>query len=391
MRYSIPTNWQDDLIDGLIPGDNFELYGKLKDDIIGGGRPSAILPYVSPDKAKRHIQAAHQKGFCFNYLLNGTCLDNIQYLQSQKKDILEMLSWLVSIEVDSVTISSLYLYRLIRKYAPRLNIYVSVQENINNEFQIKRWDEMGVDKITLSVLDINRNFPLLKNMRKKIKCDLQLIANLKCLLGCHAHSYHSNLNAHSSQSHHKLKGYLIDYCTLRCNYIRLSNPVEFIKSLWIRPEDVHYYEEIGINWLKLVGRQMNSENIHRIFKAYNQRRYDGNLLDLLSSSQKYFDYKKLKFIFKYFFRPQYINVLNLLQARNIFKEEGIFIDNRGLDGFLEYFWKEKCNFTCGQQCNYCQEVADRVIVIDHKYQERIIRNNRIFLNNLINGRMFNYF
>ena len=391
MRYSIPTNWQDDLIGGLIPGGNCELYGKLSEDIIGGGRASAILPYVSREKARQHIQDAHQKGFCFNYLLNGSCQDNIQYLQSQRKDILEMLDWLIAVEVDSVTISSPYLYHLVRKYAPRLKIYVSVQENINNIFQIKRWDEMGVDKITLSVLDLNRNFSLLRDLRKKIKCDLQLIANLKCLLGCPSYHCHSNLNAHASQSQHRLKGYLIDYYTLRCNYTRLNEPTEFLKSLWIRPEDVHYYEEIGINWLKLVGRQMNSESIHRISKAYNLRRYDGNLLDLLSSSQRHFDFKKMKFIFKYFFRPQHVNILNLLQALNIFKEEGIFIDNRGLDGFLEYFWKEKCNFRCGQQCNYCREVASRVIVIDDKLRQRILKNNRAFRNSLTSGSMFNYF
>lgn len=391
MRYSIPTNWQDDLIGGLGPGDGFELYGKLSDDIIGGGRSSAILPYVSREKAKQHIRTAHRKGFYFNYLLNGTCLNNAQNLQPQKKDILEILNWLVSIEVDSVTISSPYLYHLIREYAPRLNIYVSVQENINNVFQIKQWDKMGVDKITLSVLDINRNFSLLRNIREKIKCDLQLIANLKCLLGCHAYSYHSNSYAHSSQTGHKLKGYLIDYCTLKCNYIRLNNPVEFIKSLWIRPEDVRYYEEIGINWLKLVGRQMDSDKIRQIFKAYSKRRYDGNLLDLLSSSRKHFNYKRLRFIFKYFFRPQHINILNLLQARNVFKEEEIFINNRALDGFLEYFWKEKCNFACGQQCNYCQEVADRVITIDHRYRKRAIKNHKMFLDSLADGRMFNYF
>ncbi len=206
MRYSIPTNWRDDLIEGLTPGDGQELYGQLRDDIIGGGRASAILPYVSRKKAERHINDAHQKGFKFNYLLNAACLGNIKYFETQKTSILKMLNWLVAAEADAVTVSSPYLFNLIRKYAPKLNIYVSVQENINNEFQIRQWDEMGADKITLSVLDVNRDFKLLKLMRKKIKCDLQLIANLKCLLGCHAHHVHLNLDSHGSQTVHERKG-----------------------------------------------------------------------------------------------------------------------------------------------------------------------------------------
>ena len=392
MRYSIPTNWQDNLIDGLIDCQGSELYGKLNNDIIGGGRASAILPQVSLKKAERHILSAHQKGLKFNYLLNGTCLGDMQYLQSQKNNILKMLDWLVSAEVDSVTISSAYLYRLIRERAPRLNIYVSVQDSVNNELQIRRWDEIGVDKITLSVLDANRDFKLLRRIKGRIKCDLQLIANLKCLLGCPAYHCHSNLNAHSSQSQHILKGYLIDYYTLKCNYIRLNDPVELIKSLWIRPEDVHYYEETGINWLKLVGREMDSAKIHLIFNAYRKRRYDGNLLDLLPNTKKrLFSYKKIKTIFKYFLRPEHINPFILLQARNVFKEEGVYIDNRGLDGFLDYFWEEKCNFMCGRQCSYCHKIAGQVMTIDHKHLDKRIKNSKVFLENLISGRLFDYF
>jgi collagenase-like PrtC family protease len=266
-----------------------------------------------------------------------------------------------------------------------------VQENINNEFQIKRWDEMGADKITISVLDANRNFALLRKMRKKTKCDLQLIANLKCLLGCHAYRCHSNLHAHGSQSDHTLKGFLIDYYTAQCNYTRLNNPTEFIKSLWIRPEDVHYYEEVGVKWLKLVGREMESAKIIRIFNAYKAGKYDGNLLDLLPSSHKNFiDYKKIRSFLKYFFRPQHVNIFSLLQARSVFKEDGVFIDNRRLDGFLEYFRQGRCNLACGNSCNYCQAVAERVVSIDYKCRDKVIVDSRVFLNKLINANIYRY-
>lgn len=391
MKYSIPTNWQNDLIDGLIPADGSELYGQLNNDVIGGGRASVLLPFVSEKEASRHIDIAHQKGFRFNYLLNATCLGNSQYLELHKNNIVRLLNWLVSAGVDAVTISSFPLLSLIREYAPGLDIYVSVQENINNEFQIKHWDEMGIDKITLSVLDLNRNFALLRKIKGKVKCDLQLIANLKCLLGCHAYHCHGNLDAHGSQTGHRLKGYLVDYYALKCNHTRLNNPTEFIKSLWIRPEDVHYYEEVGINWLKLVGREMESGKIQRIFKAYKNERYDGNLLDLFPGSQKKLvDYKNIALNLKYFFRPQHVNLLKLLQARNLFKEDGVYIDNRSLDGFLEHFWLEKCNLICGSQCDYCQKVAKQTVVINQKYLKERIKNSEIFLNNLINGSLFDY-
>lgn len=389
MKYSVPTNWQDELIDGLMPAEGSELYGQLNNDIIGGGRASALLPFVSEKTARRHINIAHQKGFRFNYLLNATCLGNFRYLESHGNKIKRLLNWLVSAGVDAVTASSSPIVNLVRKYAPGLDIYVSVQENINNEFQIKHWDEMGVDKITLSVLDLNRNFALLRKIKGKIRCDLQLIANLKCLLGCHAYHCHGNLNAHSSQSGHRLKGYLIDYYTLKCNYIRFRNPEEFIKSPWIRPEDVHYYEEIGIHWLKLVGREMESGKIQQIFKAYKNRRYDGNLLDLFPGTEKKLvDFKKVARHLRYFFRPQHVNILKLSQVRDIFKKDGIYIDNRSLDGFLEYFWLEKCNLICGSQCDYCKKVTQKAIVIKQEYLKERIKNSETFLDSLINGSLF---
>jgi len=155
---------------------------------------------------------------------------------------------------------------------------------------------------------------------------------------------------------------------------------------------VHYYEETGINWLKLVGREMDSAKIHLIFNAYRKRRYDGNLLDLLPNTKKrLFSYKKIKTIFKYFLRPEHINPFILLQARNVFKEEGVYIDNRGLDGFLDYFWEGKCNFMCGRQCSYCHKIAGQVMTIDHRYLDKRKKNSKIFLENLISGRLFDCF
>ncbi len=391
MKYSIPTNWQDDLCCGLTSDNGLELYGQMGNDVIGGGRASAIVPQVSQKKAQRHIRLAYEKGFSFNYLLNGTCFGDAGFLQSQKQNILAMLNWLVSSGVGAVTISSPFLCRMIRKHAPGLKIYVSVQQNVNNLFQLMQWEDMGVDKITLSVLDVNRNFSLLEKIRKNVKCDLQLIANLKCLMGCHAYHCHSNLHSHGSQSGHVLKGFLIDYYSVKCNYERLNHPVELIKSLWIRPEDVHFYEEAGVKWLKLVGREMKTDKIIRIFNAYKSGKYEGNLLDLLPTFRKnHFDFKKIKSFLRYFFRPQYVNILSLYRARNIFKEDGIYLDNKKLGNFLEYFLQGKCNLDCGYKCNYCQSIADQAITIDYKYRNRIIKESRSFLKKLVSADLYNY-
>ncbi|MFH1127838.1 MAG: U32 family peptidase [Candidatus Omnitrophota bacterium] len=396
MQFSVPTNWQSDLIPGLVWDEVSELYGKLAVDFVGGGRATAILDPVSLKKAFSHIDCAHKKGVKFNYLLNATCLGNRELTKSGQKQIAKLVDWLVKAGADSVTVSTPFMLRFIKKNFSFLKVNISVQENINSVRQAKMWYELGADKITLSVLDVNRNFSLLKQIRAAVKCQLQLIANLKCLLGCPSYKYHANINSHASQSKHMLKGYLIDYCTLKCNFIRISQPVEYIKSLWIRPEDVHHYEKIGIDSLKFVGRQMQTGSIHNIVKAYSKREYDGNLLDLLSSPRKSITIGGKKIFsyfnkFKYFFRPQYVSLFRIQKARNLFPQEKIFIDNRLLDGFLEYFLENRCDFTCKPSCNYCYTIAEKVIKIDPAYQEKFKERLENFLNDLYTGQAFYYF
>jgi len=395
MEFSVPTNWQDDLIPALPTHGVSELYGKLASDFVGGGRASAILHSVSRKKAVNHIKQAHKHGFKFNYLLNSTCLDNWELNKFGRKHIEKLVDWLAAAGVDSVTVSMPFMLQFVKRNYPSFKVNVSVQENVNNVRRAVMWDKLGADKITLSVLDANRDFPLLKEIRNAVRCKLQLIANLKCLAGCHLYKYHSNINAHASQSKHTLKGYLIDYCTLRCGLIRTQQPVEYIKSMWIRPEDVHHYEEAGIDSLKLVGRQMPTPFIHKIVSAYTKRTYEGNLLDILSGAKKNIITGNKKVIsyfrkFKYFFKPHYVNPFRLKEAGNLFTEDYIFINNHALDGFLDYFLEGKCNFACKPYCGYCYDVAKKVLQIDTAQQKKRADMIERFLNKLYTGRVFHY-
>ena len=93
-------------------------------------------------------------------------------------------------------------------------------------------------------------------------------------------SYHQNGFAHASDDNGTL---FIDYCLLRCSRLRLTDPSQFIKSAWIRPEDLGVYEEMGYTTFKLLERGIPSSELLRRVKAYSERRFEGNLADLLLS------------------------------------------------------------------------------------------------------------
>lgn len=220
--------------------------------------------------------------------------------------------------VDSVTISIPYLLELIKNRYPQLGIPVSTQAGVDSIERAKYWEDLGADEITLSFVDVNRDFHLLKEIRKNIRCRLKLIANLDCLYHCPFYKYHSVLNSHSSHSTHPTRGFMIDYCYLSCSYKRMKDSVESIRSGWIRPEDVHYYEDVGIDRLKIVNRTMITEAISLIVNAYAERRYNGNLLDLFSDPRKNIMYCKSNLFHKlrYFFRPFSVKIFRFYKEKN---------------------------------------------------------------------------
>jgi len=395
IKFSVPTNWRDDLFDVLNKEYVDELYGKLDRDIIGGGRPSFMLPRVSKSRFVRHVKEAHKQGVAFNYLLNATCIGNRELTVWGQRKLNKLLDWLTKNDVDAVTVSIPYLLEFIKHNYSNLKVYVSTMAGINSLQTAKYWESLGADRITLSVTSrLSRDFSLLRKIRKNIKCELQLIANLTCLRECPFWTYHSVIYSHASQSHHRSRGFLIDYCFLRCNYIKIRSPVEFIRSAWIRPEDLHYYEDVGIDRIKFANRNMSTESIAKLVTSYTKRRYEGNLLDLFSDKSKYHYVRKygsdILNKLKYFFRPLSINIFKLLNMRDLLDDWGIYIDNRALDGFLEHFIQEDCGLELCQKCNYCQRVAERAIKFDNAKRLKLMDKYRHHLNNLNSGNMFTY-
>lgn len=394
LNFSVPNNWQEDLISKLAKNDinNIEeLYGKFSQDIVGGGRASVVLPYVSKRNLAQRILEIHKYGIKFNYLLNATCLDNLEWSSSWQREFRKFLDYLVKIGVDKVTVSIPYLLELIKKQYPSLKICVSVHAGIKSLHQAKFWEDLGADEITL-FMDLNRNFFLLRNIKKKIKCKLRLIANVACLYGCPFYHYHGNLQTHASQSTHPSKGFVIDYYTLRCRLIRFTHPEELIRSRWIRPEDISIYEDIGIDTVKFVDRSMKTETICLIVDAYSNREYKGNLLDLFSDPSKNLNECHINFQkVKYFFRPFRINVFRLYKAKELFKENTIYIDNRALNGFLNFFKDINCDLISCQECRYCYDIAEKVIKIPPDFNYIYLKKYETFVRNIVSGRLFRYF
>jgi collagenase-like PrtC family protease len=392
MLFSVATNWQEELLDRLDKSKIIEIYAKLNSDCIGGGRASAAIPAITRKRAASYVRKVHSHGMRFNYLLNSTCLDNAEWSHRGQRDIRGLLDWLAGIEVDAVTVSSPYLLEIIKKCYPAFEVNVSTQAGVDSPVRAKFWEDLGADQITLSFVDVNRDFPLLREIRKSVRCRLQLIANLMCLYRCPFYKYHANINAHASQNTHKTRHFLIDYCFLRCNYLKFSRPWQMISAGWIRPEDLSYYAELGIERIKLVDRAMQTEDILRVVRAYTGGKYDGNLLDLFPFPRRNVTVSagNLWHRFKYFMHPAKANIFKLYEGRAIFEKNQIYLDNKKLDGFPQFFLEGKCKFNNCDRCGYCHGIADRAMRIPEEYRNRMLKQFGKFLDRLVTGEMFSY-
>ncbi|UCD34365.1 MAG: U32 family peptidase [Nitrospiraceae bacterium] len=372
MKISVATNWDDELIPIIDSINNQnplypvkEIFGSIQASPLGSGRSSAVLPSVSDDRATAHIKKAQDHGIQFNYLLNASCLGNREYDQSFRKKIFQYLDWISSLNVDIVTVTIPYLIDIIRANYPHLKINVSIVNHIGSIKKLKAFANMNVSRITLDFFK-NRVFNFLKKAVELSDLELEILANDPCLLDCPNRYYHYNIVSHGSQAtgEDRSGSFFFDYPFLNCTIRKLLDTSEIIKSPWIRPEDLKYYDETGIEWLKLSGRFMHTAWLKRCMEAYARGTYEGNLYDIVDHET-----------FRGLSRKFNTSAVNFdLMGDDIAKIEefSIFVDNKKLNGFMEYFLLngDKCNLNC-YRCSYCESVAKKVVSIDSNQREDV--------------------
>lgn len=364
MKISLATNFDDKLIDKVKKYPIYEMYGKLNIDIIGGGRPSNYLKKLDLKKFENHIKKVRSCGINFNYLLNSACLSNYNQDEEWVRNVIEFLSYLKSIEVNALTITNPYLVDLVKRhFSNDFIIRVSSFACIDNYEKAKFWEKLGVDIICVDFCKVNRNFKMLKYMVDNLHCKIELLCTNSCLKDCPMIHTHVNDIAHASNSNFNEKNYE-DWGLNFCQEYQLNNLHEYIKSPWIRPEDIICYENIGIEHFKITERDFSTDELVRRVKAYCERKYSGNLLDLIQGSGAT-SIDNIKLIKKNKFNNRNEIVKEIQRIRGIGcsreAERHIVIDNNKIpDNFISHFVEDRCTGLC-EKCNYCKRISDIAI------------------------------
>ncbi|WP_054742642.1 U32 family peptidase [Cellulosilyticum ruminicola] len=267
------------------------------------------------------------------YTMNSIVVPSLHTVADSLKELKDYLKTLENIGIYSVTVANPLVMEVIAAHT-NLKINVSTICHVDNIHQMRTYKEMGVRKIVLSYMH-NRNIKLLEQAVKE-DMPIELMTNETCLKNCpYRMSCYSIESLTENEEPYQPEGEIVDikgYPYSRCFKETQKNwPHGFLKTAWIRPEDLKKYEELGIRHFKITGRTQRPEKILSDVAAYIDEKYDGNLLDIMP-----------------------------LIAGSDRKEGGEFtdlaIDNRKLDGFLDYFFKKKpyCDVDCGTNCKYCE-------------------------------------
>ncbi|HXX34887.1 MAG TPA: U32 family peptidase [Thermodesulfobacteriota bacterium] len=385
MKYSVACNWDPELLERLHRESSHveTLFGQITDDPLGGGRGSFLAPKVTREPAKEFILEARKRGFHFNYLLNGACQDNFEMTREGNRNLFEHVEWVARTGADMVTVTLPMLLVWIKRHFPDFKVAVSSWARVANVKRAKYWEDLGADGIILAE-SATRDFTALRSMRRALRCKLEVIANPSCLYLCYLDTNHINMMSHSAQGGHVSGGFVLDHCQVYCQRMKLGRPDELIKARWVRPEDVGDYDEIGIDSLKLLERFRNTETLMQVVRAYEQRRFDGNLVELLTlPRQNAYNPPNLE----YLIRPDLVNIDLMLEMADIFGysfSDVMQIDNRALDGFAEHFKTHDCYHSSCDECGYCKRWAEKVVRLNKERHQAILKKFDAFIEAIIN-------
>lgn len=335
MKYfCMPSDFKNETIDEYFEINNkydhskiVETFGQLAPDtVFGSCRSPRELPEVDRHKLENYVGYCMEKGIEFNYVINATCMSNEELTKSGYKKIKDIFEMLEGIGVAWVTISLPSLMEIVQYIAPNLKIKASTVSQINSAHKAKFYEELGVKRIVLDE-DIYRELDTLKNIRKVYTGGIEIIINSFCVNDCPFKMFHYNSFSHSHTNKDECS-----YFNSRCRNIHVGSE-NYMKLNWIRPEDIHYYYDIGINYFKIQGRtNVYSGNPAKAVIHYINEHYDGDLISLLE----------------------------LFSTTKPLAIAGCKIDNSKLDGFFEKFVNDPrfCTKICSE-CGYCKGFAEK--------------------------------
>lgn len=234
---------------------------------------------VDMEQMAEDLKRFKMAGFKFCMLLNGNCYGSealsVKFFDKLGNAIMEVMS---GFGLSSVTTASPVIAAFLKQHFPALHIRASVNMEIGTpegvEYLLDDFDSFYLKReYNYDLAVLTRMYDICHKNGKK----LYILANSGCLNFCSARTFHDNLVAHQHEIAQMDNA--VTFHGVCTKFLSAGKNKENIlaKSNFIRPEDIHYYEEL-CDGMKLATR--TNFNPMAIAYAYFNGRFSGNLLDL---------------------------------------------------------------------------------------------------------------
>ncbi len=203
-----------------------------------------------------------------------------------------------AIGIQGIVIADLYLLNALsqtnHEMTGRLEAVPGVNAMLDSPEKVLSWMEMvhesrfALPQRIIVDRGLNRTPKALQSLYTQIKSGypeiaVELLVNEGCLYQCPFKPAH---DAHIALSNTGM----VRECTwainqrLGCHAYFSIHPWKFLKSPFIRPEDLQHYSKMADS-IKICGRTLGPKFLMRCIRAYTAERFDGNLFSLMDTTE----------------------------------------------------------------------------------------------------------
>ena len=292
------------------------------------------------------IKYSLDKGIDFIYNLNNPKNLPIEtHLFEKELDKLDfLLNELLSIGVNKLRISNHKLLSYMARRYRNFTLYASTsfEYKLIKEYQHFIQIHPEVKQIVPSH-DVNKNFELLRNLRKSNPyVDIEIMVNEGCIAGCALRYDHScEIMGKAIETRHERlsNGFYSHLCSKTIQ----KNPLLYLcRSQIIYPWEIEEYYKIGINKFKLAGRED--------FKMDMNKSVNSFLLYLKGvDNVKNIEEEPINSIIHHVGNDNFFNQFRIKDIKNLLPDIKHFVKKGHL-----------CTSMCGAACNYCNKCAERI-------------------------------
>ena len=308
-----------------------ETFGSItRGSYFQSGRATSQLQEVDLHDLKEYVEYCRQKNIGFNYSFNGTHMQNREFTEEGVLEIKKFIRDIYEAGVRTITIAMPSIMRIVQDSKYDFSVKASTLCQITNANKAAAFKRRGIERIVLDE-SINKDFEKLRQIREIVGEEVELIVNPICQKDCIYRSFHYNQTTTASVGVSNQTS--INYYEHNCVLQRYENFSRLLKISFVRPEDLKYYNKIGISRFKIQGRHtfnIGGDPVKTV-KCYFEERLDGNLMDLFS----------------------------MFATENSFQ---VYVDNRKLDDYLKPFYEKEgfCKSNC-DKCGYCENYIKKCI------------------------------